>query len=107
MGKAETEVLRRGPCLSAELIGPAIVFLSQQRVHQNCLLGRSLGITLLLPPGFSPTLYGLPTSGPPYVLATPYHWRSSRHRMRWCRREDSKDAHPSYSLAPRAQGHPR
>lgn len=60
MGKQETEVLRRGPCLSAVLIGPAIVFLSQQIVHQNCLLGRGLGTTLLLPPGFSPTLYGLP-----------------------------------------------
>lgn len=74
MGKQETEALKRVPRLSRVLIGAFIVFLSQQRVHQNDLLDRALGTTLPLPAGFNPALswvMNCPTSGPPSVLESP------------------------------------
>lgn len=51
------------------------MFFSQQRIHKICLLDRALGSTLLLSPGFNPSLswvMNCPPSELPYILAIPY-----------------------------------
>ena len=56
-GKAGNQSIEERP-MSQWGVGASIVFFSEQRIHQNCLLDRVLGTTLLLSAGFNPALFG-------------------------------------------------